>query len=370
MAMVLSTHVLAAGGVLVSLLAVPSGGDSAAAAAPSWLQWTRGPGAETCPDAVAFAARVEAELGSGAARGAAIESTVAVNVGRGPSVDGARSWSADLRLIARDGTPAGSRHLDSVGDSCDLLTNKLALMVALLLAGDVTLTGKEPQSPPASPARSAAAATPAPARAAENATPRPAPSGGGADAVPPPQAAPSAPWTLAIEAGALVGLGLLPRLAAAIDARFWATPGRGPALFASGSVWRSQRALLEGDADSGADLGLWTIGLGLCPLVPRVDSGPALVACVIGDVGRLGATGFGFGQNLSKSRWTGDAGLEGDFRQYLGRLTFLSFGVRLVAPLTRDDIIYRQDAGGTTLSIFRVAPVVATVGLRLGAVVP
>jgi hypothetical protein len=181
---------------------------------------------------------------------------------------------------------------------------------------------------------------------------------------------PPAPWTLAIEAGAIVGLGLLPRLAAAIDGRFWVTPQQGPALFASGAVWRSQRALLEGDADSGAELGLWTIGLGLCPLVPRTDSGSALVGCVIGDVWRLDAAGFGFGQNLSRNRWTVDAGLEGDFRQYLGRLTFVSLGVRVVAPLIRDDIIYQQDAGGMTLSIFRVSPVVATVGLRLGVVVP
>src|SRR5262245_34759605 len=114
--MVLITNVIAAGGVLVSLLAMRSDGDPAAAAAPSWLQWTRGPGAESCPDAVAFGARVEAELGAEATRGAAIESTVAVSVGRGPSLDGARSWSADLRLVARDGTPAGSRHLEGVGD--------------------------------------------------------------------------------------------------------------------------------------------------------------------------------------------------------------------------------------------------------------
>src|SRR5206468_308648 len=146
-----------------------------------------------------------------------------------------------------------------------------------------------------------------------------------------------------------VGLGLLPRLGVAVDGRFWATPGRGPALFASGSVWRSQRAMLEGNADSGAELALWSIGLGLCALAPRADSGPVLGACLLGDVGELGAAGFGFGRNLSRSRWTGDAGLEGDLRQYLGRLTFVSFSVRLVAPLTRDNIIYQQDAGGTKL---------------------
>jgi hypothetical protein len=219
---------------------------------------------------------------------------------------------------------------------------------------------KQPPAPP----RSAAVAMRAPAPAAETAPAPAAASRGRGDAPP------SIPWTLAVETGASASLGELPRLAAAVEGRLWATPGRGPALFAGGSVWRSQRTLVAGSDSSGAELDLWTAGLGLCPLTPHAEHAPAYVACLVGDVGRFGASGFGFVRTRNGRHWIGDAGFEGDVRQRLARRIFLSAGLRLVVPLVRDDVAYMDSASGTAMSIFRVAPVVATAALRLGAVFP
>jgi hypothetical protein len=391
-----TTCFLAAGGALIALLAQAAIGNSSPAAS-AWLQWTRGAGAESCIDAAAFAARVEGELGPRAGGSAATRPKVAITVARAPSGGGARPWLADLRLVAPDGTPAGSRHLERAGDSCDVLTDRLALVVALLLAGEgdpaarreaagspdagardagagagagdavarddagapvpAPITMKQPPASPRSPTvadRSAAAGS---------ATTGAAPSrrGGG-------DSPPSRPWTWAIETGASAGLGSLPRLAVAVEGRLWVTPGRGPTLFATGSAGLSQRALVEGTDASGADLDLWTAGLGVCPLTSHATDATAFFACLVGDVGSFDAVGFGFGQTRSGRHWTADVGVEGDIRQPLSRRTFVAFGLRLVAPLVRDAIVYRQDA--TSMSIFRVAPVVATAALRLGAVFP
>jgi hypothetical protein len=242
-------------------------------------------------------------------------------------------------------------------------------MVALLLAGDTTLDDAPARArPPATePVPSPPAATPTPT------APAPAPptqsvaaAGARAPASAPPHAAPSAPWAFSAEGGPAAALGLLPGLASGADARFWATPGRGPGLFVAGSLWRSQRA--QTGQTSGADLDLWMAGLGICPFAPRAGT-RAFTACVVGDITRRGAAGFGFGQTITVRRWEGDVGVEADARQRLWAKVFLSLGVRAVAPLARHRVVY-QDSAGVTQSLYRVAPVALVAGLRVGVVFP
>jgi hypothetical protein len=365
----------------------------AATAGPDWLQWTRGTGAESCVDAAGFAAQVEAELGPMAGRRPADHPRVAVSIGRVGSGGGAPQWSADLRLMVPDGQPTGSRHLERDGDSCDPLTEGLALMVTLLLAGEgpgraadpvanVLATAATTRAPGSVVARAQSGQAPAPAASTGTAvaattlvptldveTSRAARSSESGVPVAPAPGAPPPSWTLAFEGGPAAGLGALPGLAAAVEARFWVNLRRGPALFATADLWRSKRTRIDGNNGNGAELDLWTAGWGVCPLAPTTGSTRGFAACLVGDVGRLGAAGFGFEHSLSAGRWTGDAGVETGLRQHLGSHTFLAFGLRLLAPLTRHNITYR-DESGTTLSIYRVAPVLVIAGLRVGAAFP
>jgi len=281
--------------VLAALWAAPAAGETAEG--PGWLRWTRGAGAESCIDAAAFASRVEAELGP-VARGPADHPRVAVSIGRVQAGARAPRWSADLRLLAADAQATGSRQLAHAGNSCDPLTDGLALMVALLLAGE----GAPTPAAARAPASAVVAATVVPPPALGTSRPAPA-SPLGFEAARGP-GAPAARWTLALEGGPAVALGALPGLAAGVEARFWVVPGRGPALFARGDLWRTQRAAVDGNSSNGAELDLWTAGLGVCPLAPRPDAPRTFAACLVGDLGRLDAAGFGFTPTLSAGRFT------------------------------------------------------------------
>lgn len=99
---------------------------TASAQAPTSLRWSRAPGAETCIEAVALAAAVEARL----AREVFTEGSTLVIEGEvGPSATG-----YVVQLMLRSGAEVvGERTLESRRPRCSGLDDSLVLMVALLV---------------------------------------------------------------------------------------------------------------------------------------------------------------------------------------------------------------------------------------------
>ncbi len=381
--------------------AVAAPGDPAGALADptiEWLDWVRGAGAESCAGSAAFAAAVAAQLGetpAGAARRSGLRLSIAIE--RGPGR--AEHWSAELRLIAADGSVAGTRRLERDAGSCAALVDALALMASLILsdapapkeAQKATATAPRPAAappPPGTPPAGAAAPTTAPTMAPTMTSaeppppPPPAPEPPSLTPPPPGLAPPPRPDVavapaelqgptvdlrpprVTAEAGVAGGAGLLPRLTPGAEVRLALALAPVPTLFASGVIWRSQNALIAG-SDTGSTLGLWLAGLGVCPIDRRWRS-RALSACVGGEVGRLHASGIGFAQSFDQDRWATDVTAGAHLRQTLdGSGFYLALDVRLVVPLLRGRIVF-GDASGAPGEIFRMWPVAPAGGLQVG----
>jgi hypothetical protein len=414
-------HLALAASVAISVSPNAAGAFAAADddGALGWLRWTRDPGAESCLGAVEFASRVEAQLGEPPAA-AARRSRRRISVRLARRADAPVRWSADLTLLAADDIVAGTRRIDRGDDSCAPLGEALVLIAALILSeGAETGAGRPPVvapvSPPTKPAPPAAPpprnlpappAPPPPPPEPPAATP-PAPSSapaalsGPAPALPPPGAAPpplplespapvpppvqrapppvvrsrpappppksssssASAWGASLAAGPVAGVGLLPNLAWAGEARFALVPPAWPPLLVSATVWRSESAVAL-DGASGARLGLWTVGLALSPLA-RVGKSRAFGAWVGAEVGRLQAAGFGFDTPFDKESWVVDLSVGGRLRQQIGGRFFVEIDVRAVAPLLRNRITF-VDASGASGELFRMWPVAPVGGLEIG----
>lgn len=400
--------------VLILSVAVGSGAQGAAAAsgnpAPAlgdptieWLDWTRGTGAGSCADGMGFAVAVAKQLGEppGAA-GKRSSHRLSVAIERQGSGASAR-WAAELRLIAADGSIAGTRHMERPGESCAPLIDALALMASLILA---EVSGRPPGQP-AAPAAGPADSPPAPG-APSSATPgaepppeTPPPEPPAAPLEPPPpepeppaaSPPPSAPPTplpapaatdgaeatttparpatpslrpsrVTAGAGIATSAGLLPKLAAAAQVHLMLALGSMPTIFASGVIWRSQSTLISG-SETGSTIGLWLAGAGICPIDHRWRT-RAVSACAGGEVGRLHASGIGFAQPFDQNRWAADLTAGGRLRQTLdGSDFYLALDLRVVVPLLRNRIVF-GDAAGAPAELFRMWPVAAIGALELG----
>ena len=155
--------------VLSTVLASTTPASAEEAVALPRLVVDRGPGAESCPDALALAAAVSAALGrpalSSAPTAAAAETTFTVEMSRGPS-----GFTAVLRAA---GKRRGERVVSDEGASCVGLSEALATMFAMVLdaqASAVTIEVPSPVTP--SPGRTAPppAVTVPPAEQDEGAT--------------------------------------------------------------------------------------------------------------------------------------------------------------------------------------------------------
>jgi hypothetical protein len=157
----------------------------------------------------------------------------------------------------------------------------------------------------------------------------------------------------------------LPGVAIAGEARLAIAVPSGPVVFASGDVWRTATST-AGTAGTagGVRLDLWTVGLGICPLERR-SSARAVGLCLGGEAGRLHASGFGFDMPFDKDRWAADLALGGELRQRIGGALFVALGLRAVVPLIRDQIVYSV-SGQPPHSLFRMSPLAAVAGLRIG----
>src|SRR3954468_11069303 len=126
--------------VLTSGASAPAAVATAADLAPrfsdpttAWLEWTRGPGAESCPDGAVFEGAVAAQLGQPPAAAARRwNRRLSIAIQRATAHPG--HWSAELRLIAADGRIAGTRRVERDEKSCAPVVEALVLMASLVLA--------------------------------------------------------------------------------------------------------------------------------------------------------------------------------------------------------------------------------------------
>ena len=317
-----------------------------------WLEWNRGGDAEACPEAEAFAAKVEKHLGRSPALAAAeARRRLAARIEREAS--NPSQWSAAVDVLDLSGTIVGSRTIAKSSDSCGPVADALALVAALVLSQQA-LAESAPSPihpPPPGPALDTATIVISPVFTSE-VTP-----------VAPASVAPSRPrrWTLAVDGGLVVGLGILPGLNLGGEARLLVAPPAWPALYASFALWSERTKTIA--AGRGAALDLWTVGLGVCPLRALSPSW-ALALCAGGDVGRLRARGFGFSTAASDEQWLVELSAGGLIQRRLVRGLSAAIGLEIVIPWLSGKVAYSRSAG-ESVELWQRWPVAGVGSVRL-----
>lgn len=343
--------------VLAASVLVPAWAEAQPEAPPVRLSWVRGPGAHACSSPQQIADQVVARLG---------RSLFAADAAR--SIDayltrGERGWRAEIFVRGRDGALAGSRELTS--EAADCAPIEAASVLALALAIDPDAITRPMGAAPAPP-------SPAPApRGAD----RRGDGDGGGDRVgeriplseplpawvpPPPERGPSAGVASGAALRAGVGLGLLPRVAAAVSLAAQVAVGRA-AQITGGALWMPEvRA-----ADPRFAFGLTAFALGACVDIvqrPRVD----LAACGALWGGALHAVVLGLPAiDPGQHPW---AGVEASPRLRLRLVAHVhaELGAQVVVPLVRAPFTVT----GWAAPVFQQAPATLLPFAGLGASFP
>jgi hypothetical protein len=325
---------------------------SVEAAPGDWLEWIRAGGAEECPDAAAFAAKIEKHLGRSPALAAGdSQRRLVAHIER--EANAPAHWSAAVDVFDPAGNVLGRRAIAKVGASCESAADALALVSALILS-DLSLAdpASTPQAPLQPETSSAAASGTVTTAGAPVSSPALA-----SDAL-----AKTRAWALAVEGGLSAASGLLPDLDLGGEVRLFLAPTVWPAFYAMVARW--QQATQSIPDGRGAHLDLWTAGLGACPVYAR-SPGWALALCAGGDVGRLSASGFGFSTSASDAQWNLGLSAGAELQRKLAQSVSAALGLEIVVPLTRARVAYAESAGGS-LEVWRASPVAGVGSLRLG----
>lgn len=229
--------------LLVALLVVSP--QTSQASEPVRLRWSRGQGAESCPDQDELARRVTSRLGFDpftAAASRSIEGYVEVQ---------GRAWVAHLALRDPSGRWSAERTVPAEADDCVALADAVTLVIALSIDPDAALrpVPSASSSPPlAAPAPPVVSSTPPVVSSAP-----PVVSAPSASSAPPSGAV---PVTMALRAVAQTGL-----VPAGPGASVRGTIDLGERLGASvGALWLSEQRNDQGEAG----FGLTALTLGLC----------------------------------------------------------------------------------------------------------
>jgi hypothetical protein len=312
------------------------------------LVYTRGPGAERCPDELAVREAVGVRLGYDPFRPEAARTVTATIAAR------RRALHADVKLADANGAVAGSRQLDAALDDCDELVASMALAIAIAVDPQSQL--RPPPPPPAPPAITAEPAVPVPSEQP------PA-------VVPPP---PELPWmeplpvliapepeAPPVEERARFRAGL-----AVLGAAGSAPRVTGGLAFGGGVRWEWLSAVLEARADlpasataaAGGSVSATFMSLALVPCFHR----SWLVACALGSAGLLYGVGVAVPSTRTDLTSFGMAGVRLGAEVPLGRVLSLAFSADLAALLPRTHLQLRGEDVWTT------SPVAGT--LRAGVV--
>jgi hypothetical protein len=230
------------------------------------LEYTRGPGTDRCPDAIALRGAVSARLGYDPFRDDA-PTTVTVLLAQ---KDGGLRAAIELRDTS--GNIAGAREIVSEQNDCAELASAMALAISIAVDPQSLTRPTGPPAPSASPAEPTKSPPPRrpPTRPSSASVPEKKP---GLEPSPPPD-----PIVPRASVGVLVALGAAPAPAVGLTVQ-------------GGVRWRAVSLSLEGRADLSAsdDLpsgGEVSASLLLGSLVPCVHAGVVLV-CGLGSVGAL-----------------------------------------------------------------------------------
>ena len=299
-----------------------------------WLTWLRDDGAELCPTAAKFTAKVEEHLGGSPAMSAK-QSQVIIRARIQRQGGDSPRWMAEVQVLNSVGVVLGSRRISNDSDTCGPVSDALALVSALILSNPPPRTDSREPEPTAPPTAAAPLAT-SPLR----------PRG----------------WSAGIEGGPSVSVGVLPGVSLAGEIQLLVAPPAGPALLASFGFWPQTKTSVA--AHQGAAISAWIAAIGVCPVNLSWRS-RELDLCAGGEVGRMHASGFGFVTTSSSDRWILGLAGGGQLRQWIAGGWFVGLGVRLVVPLLRNRVAY-ANATGSTQEVFEMWPLAAVGHLRLG----
>jgi hypothetical protein len=277
------------------------------------LQWSLGPGAESCTDAPALERAVEARL----RRDAFADHVPPELVVRGRADRDERGYVVRLQLLRADGEQLGARELTTPAAHCSALDDSLALVIALMV--DVPPDSVELQ-------RHEAVVDAGPSRIS----------------LPQRTHAPRQPWRVSTALLGVATFGFLPGVTPGLRVR----AGVEPPYF----WWTELDATVFGgaesaDHDGGARFSLLSAGLSICPIGWSTERLRAL-ACVGQSLGRLTAEGFGFDVNRNQTRLVYDIGVRGSLWWRLLPPFTLVLGVGVVHPLVRDSFVLSRRPGG------------------------
>ena len=253
------------------------------------LNWVRLEGASDCLSAAELAERVELRVGR----------VLFTSVGEaGLFADGSvrhanGGWDVTLEISQRDGAVLGRRVMRFEGENCAVIDDAVVLVIAVTLypnsglvdagipldprtaASLEALFGAEPTDP--DPASLPAAQTQSAASTASRARPVRVQTG------PTPR---GEPWTVALDAALILGLGQLPSAAVGGGGYLLVAPPDAWPVQA-GAFWLPPQALRVEEAGGEARFDLLLASIAACPWQPSWWR--ALAFCGAGEIGRLRA---------------------------------------------------------------------------------
>lgn len=305
------------------------------------------PGAESCAGARELAQAVERRLGRPAfASPVAGEIAIEGRIERREDRDG---WHATIAVFDEKGHPVGQRELERSAADCRALDPELELVVSLLVDPSAAL-GPAPAPPPPQ-------ILPAPTRQVRPAAPVTCPA---------PSPSPARPWQAGAEAGAILGMGILPgTVGGGVSARARIAPPRGPSFELGGAFW------FDGHADAAKERAAFSLTYGwlsVCPVDAKA-AGFSVGACAGVQVGSLRVGGEGFPSAFRQEQLILNVAVDARVRRRLVGPLFAGLGAGLAVPTVRDWFFF-TDLQGTKRDVFQAAPVVGLFDLALGLAFP
>lgn len=335
------------------------------------INWVRLDGAEGCLSAVALVERVEARV-----RELRFTSTHEADLFVDGSVQRAASggWDVRLEVSARDGKVNGRRDMHFDGETCDVIDDGVALVIAVTLYPEAGLAnagipldadtagrldalfGEEPSDPEADSLATASAPQPS----AADQQPRPAER----RLQPVLQPAHEPPWNLYVDIAGFGAVGQLPGASVGVAGHIeldW--PGLWP-IEIGARIFRDGQTRAPSPDQGRGRFELLLASIATCPWSPAWL--PALAVCAGVEAGRLRAESSGFAVTPPTANDTvANLLASGLLRVRVSDALHLRAEVAVVLPLIQHEYTYRS-AAAERVSLYRMPQVAARAEIGAG----